>query len=322
MKISIKSEFNCLLMVDDNKFLLEDGVERVEIEVDKNAHIILLVYPTKHKNLLPYAVDIECDKSSVVTASQNVELIQVGDEEFELVLRKNKVNKIGGGQTYSFEEDNVLLVIVEGQPNLFFARTPQGGGFFEFECEIKQVAFEIKNQVPYFIASTAEGKYLCVYCPIKQTFYDFKAVKVEINENVIIVVENLGGHAKHGRLTQLELTEEVGVEIKSQDLLYAKGEPVRATNAKALPFAFFQSIKVGDFNLAKTYLSKSLQEIVSNEMLVEYFGDFDKVIPYNFHQDHGTYLCVVSKKVVKVFSFKIESAKIIEIDLIKEYIKN
>lgn len=322
MKIGIKSDFDCLLMIDERKFLLEENLERVEIEVQKNECIVLLVYPTKEKNLLSYAVNVECDYNRVHTKSKNVEILQVEDDSFELSLKKNKIKLFGNGKVHNIEKDGVLFNLVEGEPNMLFLSGECGKGVFEFEQVIKKVAFDVKNSVPYLVANVQGGKYFCAFCPVEQTFFDYEAESVEIDDNQIEIIQNLNDHAKHGMLIKLEFSQSGGIEVKSNELLYLKDNPHQVTNAKVIPFVFFESVKTGDFNLAKSYLSQELANTVSKQMLEEYFGNFDRVIPYNFHKQHGLFMCVVSGENIKVFSFKVEGGKIKEIDFVKEYKKN
>lgn len=69
-----------------------------------------------------------------------------------------------------------------------------------------------------------------------------------------------------------------------------------------------------DFELAKSFLSEKLKAHITNEVLMEYFGEYDKIKPYNFHVQKGSYICLEKKGNGKVFRIKIENGEIDEIE--------
>lgn len=320
MEIILQCEFDCFVKVLQEEFVLREGQSACLSEINQR-QIVFLVYPIKQKLLLPYTVVLEIENNKPLTQSPNAQIFQVGEGGFEMLLKKNKLKKLLEGEIHTANVEGFEVIVFEGSPNLLCVKNSQGANFFEFEFRIDNIAFEGKNSSPFLLASNGSSKFLCAFCASSKSFFAYEAQTVKVLENKIEVTVKVLGQAKHGRFVVLNFENAGRVEVEEDDLIYFEGEPVLASNLSVIPFAFFQSVKIGDFELAKAYLSSQLSEQISPDMLREYFGDFERVSPYNFHQKYGQYVCVFLNKSVKVFAFKFDEGKISDITLVKEYDK-
>lgn len=317
MKLSIVSDFDAIFVVDGKNFVLNKDEQRVEIDFEEKDTLSGFVYPTKDK-LLPYVIQVVRRERDFECSSPYIELYQVDNGLFEMRLKKFGLSSFNLGKVFAKDIMGYSLMVLESETSLFVVKEKDAVNTFEIESRFKELAFDVKGRVPYFVATLKGGKYLCVFCPSTQKFFAYEAISIKIDENKLEIIEDLSSHAGHGKKIVLSL-EDDKVVVESEELLYLDQEPKTLSNLKVVPFAFFESIKLEDYTLAKTYLSPALKNSLSEDILKDYFGDFTKVVPYNFSSERGYFVSLFTESLCKVFSFNFESGKISDINFLREY---
>lgn len=317
MKLIVVSEFDAILMIEGENFVLDANTQSVEIEFEEKFEVSGFVYSQNNK-CLPYGFLVKKTNEDFKCESKHVQLYQVSDNTFQMRLKKFKLNQLGFEKTYKKEIGDFSLMLFQAQTSLFVVKEKERINFFETQKELEELAFDLIKNVPFFVANVKKDKFICVFCPFNQKFYAFNAIKVKIDEDKIEIIENLFSHAGHGRKIVLTVKDNNEI-VLNEELLYLNQKPEIASNLKVVPFAFFESVRLKDYDLAKTYLSSTLKNALNEEILKEYFGDFVKVVPNNYSLKNGFFVSVLTKSYCKVFAFKFEGGKINDINLIKEY---
>ena len=136
----------------------------------------------------------------------------------------------------------------------------------------------------------------------------FKAQKVEIKNDNFILTQNLEDYAGQ-TLTYTLAFDREGLKKKNTTFSYNFDErPKLSTCEQVIPFAFLEAIKAENFQLAKSYLSSSLNIDESN--LKSFFGKLDYFFPiadnkFCFHAGDG----------LQKLTFEIKNGKIVDIDV-------
>ena len=105
-------------------------------------------------------------------------------------------------------------------------------------------------------------------------------------------------------------------------LVYDKNTPYIVKHKEFIPFAFFESIKIENFKLARSYMSDELSNKLSNAHLKKFFGQFLSVcLPLTQENFDNQIALIYEEKQGNLKTKKI--AKIFQIDLdYKNKIKN
>lgn len=316
MKLVIVSEIDVILKIDNENYQLNENQEKLELDLEEENTVDFFVYPIKEKSL-PYAVKLEVKKDMLISLCQHIEIFQLAESVFEIRLKKFKLSSFNLKKVFSKNFSDYSLMVLQDESSLFVIKEKDEIFTFEIEKKFKEVAFDVKKNVPFFVASLGRGSFVCLFCPSTQKFFSFEAESVVFKDDGMELIENLNSHAGHGKKVFIRLVEE-RVDIE-EDLLYLNNQPQVLSNIKVVPFAFFESVKVKDFMLAKTYLSKNLRNVLTDEVLQAYFGDFVRAVPYNYSAKQGSFVALHTAKSCKIFSFMFENGKIDDITLVKEY---
>ena len=100
---------------------------------------------------------------------------------------------------------------------------------------------------------------------------------------------------------------------QEESLIYLDGEPIFPNQEALIPLSFFQALKCKDFEYAKILLDDTLKQNTSSRSLEGYFGDFDKVTPYNYSKEKGFFIALSKNNVNTIYRITIKDKKICEI---------
>lgn len=134
-------------------------------------------------------------------------------------------------------------------------------------------------------------------------FYELYGELAEEGKQIKSVTK-IPGVAKHGKFRVFNTQN---LSVSEDELVYLKKEPQIPKNLRAKGFAFFEAIKTGDYNLARSYLSESLSKKLSDEHLRSFFGNFTKIIPIS------GYTYALRGKDYTIFSICFDGNKIIDV---------
>lgn len=133
---------------------------------------------------------------------------------------------------------------------------------------------------------------------------------VEKENEKLRLMKNTQNIARHGLVYEYDINH--GSIDKYS--IYIDDIPHKTNLLKAIPYAFIESIKLQDYNLAKSYLQDTF---VSNEHLKAYFGDIKEIFanPYS-HENNYT---ILNSNGYKSYTFEIKDNKIVDIEEVQLY---
>lgn len=316
MKIGIMSSFDCLLEIEGKRYEMTSNFSRLEVLLEKEESLSALVYPINARGQLSYVVAVDEDN----IFKSNLDVCKIGKDEYEVVLKPYYLT----GQNFfkkKFKYENLNFCFSISYFNTLSCEDKEGEIFLEIYEKLDNFKFDVLNGVPYFHCKTLKGfEILVLYNKKSHEFVKYESAGFDFNENSIEFLSSEDTLSKHGKHYKILCNSgEFKVE---EELIYLKGHPQKIKNEALLPYAFFEAVKVNDFELAKSFLSERLKSNITNEVLNEYFGEFDKIKPYNFHLNKGSYICLEKEGKASVFRIKIENGEIEEIENMGHVVKN
>lgn len=313
MKIAISTLFDCVIDCKGQKYVSIKNTSILEIEMQNEEEVFLLFYPIKDVKLISYATLLKNENNKLNFDKSHLDYSVDNLGNYELNFLPFKLFEISLKKIYKNVQNGLNLFVVVADKNFVCFDDGEEVFFETFSGELKNHDFLTVSLNPSVMLKTDAGQQLFVFNVQKAKIDKFFG-DIEIKENdIICVIDEKNDFAKHA--TKKEYKFENGeFVIVANELLYARSEPQKTIKPKIIPMAFFEAVKEKNFALAKEYLSPNLQSRVSNEILEEYFGEFDKIKPYNFQIDKGYFVSVVNGEKSKIFRIRIQDAKIDEIE--------
>ena len=241
-------------------FVLNKDEQRVEIDFEEKDTLSGFVYPTKDK-LLPYVIQVVRRERDFECSSPYIELYQVDNGLFEMRLKKFGLSSFNLGKVFAKDIMGYSLMVLESETSLFVVKRKMQLILLKLKAVLKNWRLMSRAECHIFVATLKGGKYLCVFLPKhSKVFLLMRQSVLKLMKNKLEIIEDLSSHAGHGKKIVLSL-EDDKVVVESEELLYLDQEPKTLSNLKVVPFAFFESIKLEDYTLAKTYLSPALKKL-------------------------------------------------------------
>lgn len=317
MKIGISTMFDCVIDCKGQKYTFFKNTSFLELEMQNQEEVFLLFYPINDDKLISYAsvLKIENNTLNFDKAHLKYNIDNLGN--YELIYLPFKLSLNALKKVYKNIKNDFNLFVVLADKNFVCFDDGEEMFFEEFIGELNHYEFLTISNNPSIMLKTDVGQHLFVL-NIQKSKIEIFFGQIELKENgIICVTDEKNDFAKHALITEYKFENGELVTI-SNELLYARSEPQISTNAKIVPLAFFEAVKIKNFSLAKEYLTQNLARQVSKEILEGYFGELDKIKPYNFQVDKGYYISVISGEKSKIFRIKIQDAKIDEIELLTQ----
>ena len=139
--------------------------------------------------------------------------------------------------------------------------------------------------------------------------------KIEINENYITTLDALNDISNHGYVCVYKL-EKNKINLEKNYTVYLNNIPKKPANDYAIIWAYLEALNIGNLKLARTFLSDELNNLLSDENIVGYFGDYCEM-DKNWINDNQNIVWVIrNNKMAYGYIFEIEQQKIYNIDTI------
>ncbi len=188
---------------------------------------------------------------------------------------------------------------------------------FSFVSTEPLVNLKLSKNAPYInlLAKTVSNKdYLMLFNSKLRLLFDCTADKIEIVDNHIISLTNVNDIARHGLVKDYEIKDGI-VALSKSYTVYTQNTPTTPANLYAIPYAFLEAIAIKNFSLARTYLHPNLAQVLSDEAISQFFGNFVEATPTI--EEPKDVLALVyegNPRFVKKFHFDLSDNRIINID--------
>ena len=264
----------------------------IHVEPDGEGEIILSAVPINAapsgEKFLPAAAAIIFSGGKPVTESPAVKVTALPQGHFELTVVNEAVYSSVPAAAIKQE---VFTVNGERHTATIFSDAHKqlslegGGKFFTYilpgTFDIKELSVKILDRAAVIKAHghTKDSEYLAVITYDGEYALNIGALcdKAEFEGDGIQTLSRLSDIARRGVVVTYTFNRETARYVISDHYtVYLLNKPKKPNHPSLIPFAFFQSVKAGDFTEARTFLSAALNsDIESDEALSAYFYDYD-----------------------------------------------
>lgn len=303
IKISISSTFDCLVCAQ-NDALLKANVSTLEVECQKNDHFF--VYPLGEG--ISYVVNIV---DGEIEKRREIEIVKYFDNEYEIILKPYLIL----GFPSKIENQKIgeyTLSLILSKPSLFCVKKADTYDFCKIDEHFDSFEFLSFDNMPAILLKKNILQEMIIYQEGNQEFLKLKG-EINIENGTLTVVSPLCD-TSHRAKVMVYVQENLKLKKQSEELIYLDGRPVYPKQSALIPFAFFEAIKCKDYFFARTFLSDDLQKDIDENILEDYFGQFDKIKPYNYNRDKGYFVAISGKDKCQVYRLLVEKDKIVEIE--------
>lgn len=289
------------ILRSDNDFLIKIGKDQLilnkynsyRLKLDDNEDDLLKVYPLFFSpKSLPFCLNLTKAQPS------NVKTTDVGDCKI-LDIAPHAIS------TY---EDILQQEVLDYKNSKIFVSVAKEK-IFVFNKD-QSVAIKNNNQKFDFEINgdklIGNSKELILILNLKNFNYKLENYK-KLNKNAekIEILRDLNDFSGHLMVNTLNINDDIKNE--NIDLYYKDNRPNKTNNSLLIPNIVLDSIKLGDLDLAKSYISNTI--MLNGDQLKTFFGNFD-----NYEVLDGKYYLIKDNKAYKELIFIINNGSIIDID--------
>lgn len=301
--IIIRAQFECLVQKDGQTLGLIESEEQ-QLKVAGGSSFVLTFFPLNNFESLPYSCKMSVEEGEVLVSAKCCAVIKLPCECYEVVFfpylikpleRMVEVSKVVSSQYSNFDvriereggAQNVrqTLEIYEKGSRVFNYKL---GSVVE-NCEI--TSRFIGDAFVIVVSGSVEDYEYALFVvanggKIEETL-ELLCHKIEVRQSDIKTLTKCFDINKHGKVNVYSV--EKSKFTKKDEYLVNIRENVKVVPA-VVPFAFFESLKLGDVKLARSYLSDSLNGGIDDAHLKAYFGDFVDIRQNNINDSKAVIL--------------------------------
>lgn len=322
--IHFVADFPVVLFVNGiNIGSLQKSYHTLSIEVEEEKSLMLEIKPISSNNFydsICYMAEIVIFDGNIKTNSRHLEITNYDGINFEIKVLPinvllNKTEKV-------VEE----IKINNDMQAVFF-----DNGVFYVEINTKNKVFryalkeKINNiKIDHFNQNNTEFLLFCGKTPKNQDYLiifgnffcnlEICADVIEISHTEIKVLNYQNDIARHATI-QIYSFKNGELVLSDTYTAFVDGEAHTTQDTKLIPLAFCEAIKIGNTKLARSYLDQNLNEMLSDEHLLTFFGDHNKIQWNKYGQKEQTicFLYGSKNKTCKTYYFEIKENKITNI---------
>ncbi len=315
--IHLKSPDPCNLYVNGNFVGFLDNVETFSVDLKVySSYLIVTKEPlsSDQKLLLPYTVKLNFLNHKVLAESTYTTVVPFLNHEYDVILQQcdqkhhKPVEKV---YDETFEQTNFVVA----NDGTSYLNVYQNGNlkFSTTMPEIHSVICEKINNHFVLKGATNDGKFhlLVLNETTLQPVVNTQCDQVEQTPNSIKYLVKMHDIAKHAMVFELSFLENLE---QNQYAVYLNENAQTTTNAKLIPFAFLEAVKLKNYTLAKQYLTPKLAESASDEHLNQYFLNLKHIYYNAYHTNPYSVNYTVECDELKSITFTLENNKIADFE--------
>lgn len=278
--LHIKPTFNCLIKVFNIEQILNKNRIHTFLINTKNP-IPLSFYPTdeENKNSLPFATVLNLKKQTLSCDKKQITIIKFPENNYLLTVKPflfcypNTFET--KSQTLNFGNTTHTITWIENETGSIKISSKQANYKIDVFSPISNVKFKTKGNFLLGYCNQENNKNLVFLIKYENsTYYPHSILTADIleeNSNEIITYSKLNDFAGHGQINTFKIENDI---TQTTTLVYNFDQPFIAKHKEFIPFAFFEAIKLKNYKLARVYMSKTLNEKLTNTHLETFFGTF------------------------------------------------
>ncbi len=287
--IAVRAQFECMVQKDGETVgVLENDAQQVSIKV--NNDFILTFFPLNNFECLPYSCKVHVSGAEVSVNTDRCAVVKLPYDCYDVVFHPYQLTYqepiIELAQSINSPISNVQVKIIKQFGAQNWSQTLQiwekNNNIFNHKlssqvqsCKISSAYIDNEffiivsgfvDDYDYALFISANGKY--------QANLELLCHKIEIGEKEIKTLTKCFDINKHGKVRIYGIVN--SQIIKVDEYIVSLKEDVKVL-PQIVPFAFFESLGLGDLKLCRTYLTDALSEAVDDAHLKAYFGAFEEV---------------------------------------------
>lgn len=179
--------------------------------------------------------------------------------------------------------------------------------------KLSDVSFNTFGQYYALSAKTKNMDYILIFDNTGNILFEDLQNIIEITDNSIVTLQKNEDLARHGFVSKYQLTNNVFYTTEQYNV-YLDETPYYAPSKYCIGIAFLEAINANNLTLARTYLSEDLSQKLSNQQLIQFFGNYVEFEPNFIENANNSLLLYYENNIVKKFQITINSNnKIIDI---------
>lgn len=289
----LRSDCEFLVNITENEYIL-NKYNSYTLKVEENEEdTILKVYPLFNvPKSLPFCFRLNCLTDNVKKTDLNgITILDI------LPYKILSVDEISGQNILDYNGEKIIVTTSESKILVLFKDKRisvdcENAKCFDFKIDGSHLVGFSESQI--LIVDLETGEY---------TIEQYE--KLNSSNESYEILQNLNDYSGHLRVKSLNF---IGKNIEQKSELYYKNnKPNIATNEDIIPMVVLDLVKLGDLELAKTYISNAIS--LGTHQLKEYFGDYDCYEILN-----GEYYLIKDNRAYKKLKFILNNKVIIDIE--------
>lgn len=303
--IHLKPTFNCLLKIDNLEKVLNKNKTYSFLTEEDALNII--VYPlTSTSSSLPFSFKFEFSKPY---CQKNVDVISFSNNNFLLTLFPFFVGspKYLGVKTKSLNFGGISHTLYYTLNTTFNIKIECASSFCEYSFNEKISSLEVITvEDNALIYAKLQNNLGFVFCNISFSNNTYKLITLEkinlleIKNDAIYTYKKLNDISHHGQVNKYETKNYNRISY----LVYDSNFPILIKHKELIPFAYFEAIKLQNYKLARSYMSKILNDKLSNTHLKKFFGSFTEICLPLKKDNYEDEICLVYEENVNNLQIK------------------
>ena len=310
-KVLLSSLMPCVITHNGEHLTsLEQNFGAHILEIDnENAHVFS-VFPIidkqQQKKLLPYTFKLAFEGASIKSNCPHAKVIHYPNNCLEIELLPFELHEFDIPKTLCKQQlrsplGDVWAVLIKDSKYRFLISSHDDNLLLhtlDFEIENPQITQKKLGDTNFvFLEGNVDNMSYLLAVSAHSTFeanVEILCHKIEFLENSIKTLTKCLDMARHGKVQVFGIHE--NLLQKTDEYLVQLSENIKIfSQAPLVPFAFFESLQVGDLKLARSYLSVELNDSISDAHLSSYFGNFIRVENNKFDDSYNTIALIYEK---------------------------
>ena len=310
--LHIANNFKSIVSINNNIVIninSEDNNYTTIQTNNDNLYISYTPYSTSKGSYLPYAEKLNL---SNISLNNNLKVIPFRNNHFEIYFNNLEVPNISPSEIISeeyFGKINIVILNNSSGNILFYENNKLKKQLTTYKITSAEIS-QIKNKITIKCLTQNDTYYIAILnIENLEILQEILCDSFEENNNEIKTLTRLNDFAFHGKINSFNFEN----GIVDDYIVYINGKPETTDSFLLIPYAFLDAIKVGNYNLARTYLSHNLST-ASDSHLESYFGKIEEIFLDSYNLENFKIPYVIKNEIGFEFvDFIVEENKIIEI---------
>ena len=277
--VHIKTTFDCLLKIENLEKVLNKNKTYSFLTQEEILNII--VYPLLNTSSnLPFAFKFD---TSCPYCQKNVDIITFLNNNYLITISPFYI-----GSSKHLGVKSKSLTFAKTNHTLFY--TLNSNFNIRLECESSFCDYSFNEKISSLEVKTIEDNVLIysklqnnlgfIFCNISFKNNNYKLITldkinlIEIKNNAIYTYKKLNDISHHGEVNKYDISKKYN---RISYIVYDSNFPIIVKHKELIPFAYFEAIKIENYKLARSYMSKTLSEKLTNSHIKKFFGSFTEI---------------------------------------------